>query len=107
MSRFDYYCEAVSQSFDEHGVTATAEQIKAVAADMEAARDTEGQAFYVPENPLIRENRDLQRKLKVERDKVPCPKCKGSRIEVFNFGPAGRSSTSQCDRCRGEGKVSP
>ncbi len=105
--RLDYYCDAVSESFDEHGITATREQIKAVARDMELARDCESQAFYQPENPLIAENTELRRKLSKEQNKRGCRVCGGSGRIIAPFGPVGRVSDSQCDACRGEGKVTP
>lgn len=44
----DYYAEGLSESFDEHGITATVEQIRAVAADIELYAENQGMAFYSP-----------------------------------------------------------
>lgn len=104
MSRFEYWCDAVSESLEEHGVTATREQMAAVARDMEMAREHESQAFYVPENPLIGENQRLAKALKEEQDKIGCLECNGRGNVTTDFGV--RSSTSPCDWCNGEGKVS-
>lgn len=46
--REDYYAEGLSEAFDEHGITATPEQIKAVAASVAVYAEHEGQAFYTP-----------------------------------------------------------
>jgi len=46
--REDYYAEGLSESFDEHGITATPEQIKAIALDMAGYAEHESQAFYTP-----------------------------------------------------------
>lgn len=104
MSRTDYWRDAVSESFEEHGVTATREQVAAVARDMEMARECESQAFHVPENPLLEENKKLRAEVKAEQDKVGCLECNGRGSITTDFGV--RSSTSQCDWCNGEGKVS-
>lgn len=105
MKKLDYYCEAVAESFDEHGITATDEQIKAVAADMELTREGESLAFYTPENPMIRENADLKRKLDIEQRKIGCRACGGSGRDRHMAGPW--YVDTQCVKCRGEGKVLP
>ena len=63
-----YWHEAVACALDEAGVTATDEQIDAIAKDMEGAHENIGLAFHVPENPLIREVSELERKVKAARD---------------------------------------
>lgn len=104
MDRRDYYCEAMAESFSEHGISATSEQIEAVVRDMDMAREHEGQAFYVPENPMISENERLRAQLKIEQDKIGCLECNGRGSVTTTFGV--RSSTSRCDWCNGEGRVS-
>lgn len=104
MNRTQYWCEALAESFDEHGITATKDQLAAVAHDMEMAREHEGQAFYTPENPMIEESARLAKALKDEQDKIGCLECNGRGSITTNFGV--RSSTSRCDWCNGEGKVS-
>lgn len=47
-SKADYYAEGLDDSFAEHGVTATPEQIKAVSIDVAGYAEHEGQAFYTP-----------------------------------------------------------
>ena len=102
----DYWIEAVSSSLEEHGIDATTEQIKAVARDMENARDCIGLAFYQPENPLIRDVRDLEIALKHERELVHCRECNGTGRLVRPCGPV-RWSDTHCDACNGKGKRLP
>jgi len=47
-SKTDYYAEGLSESFDENGITATPEQIKAVASDVALYVENQGMAFYSP-----------------------------------------------------------
>jgi len=47
-SRVDYYVECLADSFAEHGVEATIEQIRAVAADVELGAENIGMAFHSP-----------------------------------------------------------
>lgn len=47
-SKNDYYAEGLAESFDEHGITATPEQIAAVAADVAGYAENVGMAFYTP-----------------------------------------------------------
>lgn len=105
--RFDYWKECIETSFADHGIVATPDQMQAVASDVEGAYTNIGQAFHVPENPLRAENDDLRRKLKKESEKVGCLVCRGRGYVTEAFGPIGRSSTSRCDRCHGEGKHAP
>lgn len=104
---FNYWQECVSQSLDEHGVTATTEQVVEIAKDIEGAHECHGMAHYVPENPLMREVEELTRKLKRERDKTVCEKCWGKGRLIEGFGPGGRTSNSQCWKCSGEGYIYP
>ncbi len=57
-----YWAECLSQSFDEHGVSVTPEQLAAIAQDVQSAHEMHGQAFYQPESPLIDEVRHLKEK---------------------------------------------
>ncbi len=47
-NKTDYYAEGLADAFDEHGITATPEQIKAVAESVAGYAEHEGQAFYTP-----------------------------------------------------------
>jgi hypothetical protein len=44
----DYWEECLASSFEEHGVTATVEQLKAIATDIENGSENIGMAFYSP-----------------------------------------------------------
>lgn len=44
----DYYRECLEESLIEHGVSATPEQIAAIASDIAGAYENIGQAFYQP-----------------------------------------------------------
>lgn len=103
MKACDYWEETVAQSLEEHGVTATPEQIVAIASDIQASHDSYGLAFYQPtENPDRDEIKRLEKALQNERDKVTCRECKGTG-SITTQGPH-HGSWSQCDRCRGTGR---
>lgn len=103
----NYWEECVASSFDEHGVTVTTDKLAAIARDIELAHEMYGEAHghYAIPNPLKRENDELSRKLKEERAKVVCRACTG-RGRISIQGPY-HSSDSECEMCRGEGKVQP
>ena len=44
----EYWRECIANAFEEHGITATPEQINAVGDDCESAHDSYGMAFYQP-----------------------------------------------------------
>ncbi|MCE0464861.1 hypothetical protein [Pseudomonas uvaldensis] len=105
-SRADYYAEGLSESFDEHGITATPEQIRAVAADVVVWSENISQAFYIPvEDPRDNEVSNLRKLLQRERGKVVCRECKGSGSYV-SHGPY-HSATGACHKCNGEGRHDP
>lgn len=60
----DYYAEGLSQSFDEHGVTATREQIQAIAEDLLVCIEHQGMAFYEP--PASDRIGDIEREWKAK-----------------------------------------
>lgn len=101
----DYWEECLASSFNEHAITATNEQIKAVAADIEICRDNIGLAFPTPENPLISEVKTLKLKLKNEHEKVICRECNGYGRIITRGGTF--ESNSECPKCRGEGRHKP
>lgn len=103
MSKLDYWLECIEQSCEDHGVVITREQATLVAKDVEISHDNIGMAYYVPENPLIGEVKELKKKLDIERNKVVCKNCWGDGRITENYGT--RSSNSQCDKCHGEGYV--
>ncbi len=100
-----YWQECIECAFDEAGIAATPEQIKMVAGAVETSHECYGMAFghdCIP-NPTELENKELKRKLEIEKSKTVCPECKGRGYITENF--CNRSCTSRCDRCAGEGKI--
>jgi hypothetical protein len=104
-ARAEYWVECVAIAFEDCGLTATSEQITAVAADVQSGAENIGQAFYQPESPLPGRIAELERRLKVEVNKITCRACNGyGRIREY-FGTF--MSDSQCSKCHGEGRHSP
>lgn len=103
----DYWVECIEIALADHSVSATREQIIAIASDVEGAHDSYGMAFYSPPagEHYRSEIDQLQRDLKKERAKVVCPDCHGRGRLVYNAGPWGVNS--HCSKCNGEGKCSP
>ncbi len=101
-SKVDYYEEGLAEAFEEHGVTATPEQIKAIASDVACWTESIGMAFHQPADPGISEADTLRAELAKERSKVVCRECKGAGTIHFQ-GPY-HGSTSSCHRCGGEGR---
>ena len=68
----NYFFECISQSFDEHGIKATDEQIEAVADDVRISHENYGMAHghdAIP-NPLNADIENLKRQIKqLERDR--------------------------------------
>lgn len=104
-SKEDYYAEGLAESLEEHGVKATSEQIKAIAKDVVLFAESIGQAFYVPEDPGIREADLLRKELERERAKVICRVCNGTGNNI-SHGPY-HSSYSTCWKCNGNGRHAP
>jgi len=104
MTSIDYWEECIAQAMEEAEIKATSEQITLIAHHVEGAHECYGMAFYQPENPLIGELAETKLALKRERSKVHCDQCNGSG-SITTPGPY-RSSTSQCWKCHGEGRIS-
>lgn len=100
-----YWQECIESAFDEHGVTASPEQINAIASDIEDAHECYGMAFYQPENPLIGELKEAKQALKTEQEKVYCRACNGTG-RIYTQGPH-HGCDSQCWKCGGYGKHKP
>lgn len=105
MSREDYWRDILAESMDEHGVTFTVEQLAKMARDVDGAHEEYGMFNAVPSGPSESERelaivKDL---LKAELRKVVCPECSGSGLRM-SHGPC-HSSTSQCWKCRGNGRI--
>ncbi len=103
-----YWLEALESSLDEHCIggafVLTKDQREAVAKDLEFAAQMESEAagrINIPD-PRLREIDTLEKALKTERDKVHCKECGGTGT-ITSYGPC-HSATSQCWKCRGEGR---
>lgn len=106
MTKADYWVECIESALEEHGVSANAEQIKRIAADVQISAENQGLAFHVPEyRPFNTEVEELRKQLREEKSKVLCKTCKGSGEEIVpGFS---HYSISQCWRCHGEGRHVP
>jgi len=103
----DYWEECIANALEETGLSATSEQIKSIACDVRIGHENYGMAHghdCIP-NPLQEENSKLSRALKIEREKIQCPRCKGSG-RIISYGGTFESN-SQCIKCSGEGKIHP
>lgn len=100
----DYWVESVEVALAEAGVTASAEQIREIAASIEVDHENYGMAhgYDAIPNPLDAENKRLADELHRERTKVICEECRGTGW-ITSYGPY-HSSTSQCFKCGGEGR---
>lgn len=104
MSRVDYFRIGIAEAAEECGLEITEEQLNHLASAVAGGASEIGQVFPEPESAQELVVRKLKKELQKERDKIICPECRGqgSITEFF----CGWRSTSQCDICRGEGKVS-
>lgn len=108
MTPLEYWSECVANALDENGVAATSEQVESIARDIQCSHENYGMAFYSPpasELPVFGELRDARKELARERAKVPCRVCRGSGM-ITTIGPH-HSCTSQCWKCRGQGRHDP
>lgn len=100
----DYWDECVTEAFEQAGLTATEEQIKIVAGDIQVSHENYGMAFHSPQSDGgQREIDHLTRELQAERDKRICYECNG-KGRIITQGPC-HSSDSECSNCRGEGRI--
>jgi len=105
-SRTDYYAEGLAEAFEEHGVTATPKQIRAIAEDVTGWAENVGMAFHTPAgDPRDSELGDLRKQLERERNKVSCSTCKGAG--TLHFSGPYHGSTSSCHKCNGAGRHDP
>ena len=72
-----YWLEAVACALEEAGITATSEQTKAIASDMERAREmyAEAHGHLSIENPAKEEMRQLHNRLEVARKEAEEWRC--------------------------------
>jgi len=64
--KLDYWIESVASSLGEHGISATKEQIQAVAEDIQISHEQFGMAFYSP--PGTDRIADIDRQWKEKND---------------------------------------
>lgn len=104
----NYWEECISVAFDEAGITATNEQIKRVANDVEIAHDNHDIYRGYPTtgtSPLDQENKQIKRMLEEEREKVICKECNGTGRDI-SHGPSFTVESS-CWKCNGDGRHKP
>ena len=100
-----YWQECISQAFDDAGISASPEQMESVVMAVEGGHENYGMAHghdSIPD-PIRQENEELKKRLKKEQDKTVCRECNGYG-SITSLGPV-HSSTGQCWKCRGEGKL--
>lgn len=101
-----YWIDCISEAVESCGAVLTKEQIASITEDVRISHENYGMAFYTPDSaPANQEVERLKRELGREKSKVSCPIC-GGRGSITKHGPY-HSSTSQCWKCHGEGKVLP
>ncbi len=105
--RLDLWSEMIADSFQEHGVEATVEQVRAVAADAQGMHENWDMVEPTPSGPSPAEIelQETKKTLEKERDKVHCRLCNGSGTERID-GPA-HYSLSKCWKCGGQGRHAP
>ena len=108
----EYWLEHAAIAMDEAGLTATPEQLDAIAGVIESAHDFYGQAMgqdvasanWHADNE--RKIRDFAKELRREKDKIFCKECGGNGRIVMGCG-LSHTSDSECFKCRGEGRHDP
>lgn len=102
-----YWYEVIEEAFCEEKIIATPEQIDSIAGFAECAHENYGMAFYQPSGPSqVQIDLDAMRKeLSDERRKIHCEECNGTGT-THTYGGTFMS-TSQCYKCRGEGRHAP
>src|SRR5947209_6723322 len=108
--RGDYYQESFECAMDEAGcghllAQMTPEQRAEIGGAIAGSVECEGMAFYRPESPLIGENDRLARKLRWERERETCGRCRGRGRLEYSAGPW--AVNTECYACNGDGKVHP
>ena len=109
-AKLDYWAESVADALSNEGIPASPEQIANIAGAMETSHENYGMAFYSPPagEHYKREISDLKQRLNIEERKVTCTACNGKgMITEAAWNGCGRSSTSTCWKCRGDGKIIP
>lgn len=102
----NYWEEAFCIALEEAGIPfPSKEQIERGYKSIECAYENYriAHSYDCIPNPLIVENEELKKALKVELEKEHCRSCDG-RGWITTQGPY-HSSTSVCFNCKGDGKV--
>jgi hypothetical protein len=106
----EYWQEAFECALDGEGLFSLVEQMTpdqryAIGQSLRISSECQGLAFHIPENPMIGENKRLERKLKWQRELEHCDPCHGSGRIQYNAGPW--DIDTGCHHCHGAGKVHP
>lgn len=103
----DYWKDVVAEALEESGLVATREQVESIADAVAMGHECYGQAHghHCIPNPIELDNKSLREQLQREQSLVFCRQCQGRGSITDNGGV--RSSTSQCWKCNGHGKVKP
>lgn len=111
--QIDIWSEVLDEAFCKNGVNATPEQISKIAEDVEAARENWAEFtgelvaqsnFYASRND---EKTRLLAELDYEREKEPCPACKGGTLMVPVMNGQMAPIGSGCHKCDGRGGYNP
>lgn len=110
MTRDDYYQECFECAMSDEGLwhlveQMTAEQRANIGGAIAGAVENVGMAFHTPENPMIENNKRLERKLRWEREREHCKECNGTGRIQYMAGPW--HCDTGCHVCAGAGKVHP
>ena len=103
----DYWKECIEEALDDAGVKANDDQIAIIADWISGAHENYGMAHGhdVAHRGPDPEIATLRKELDDERRKVQCDNCSGSGSITIQ-GPY-HSGTSNCPKCRGEGRYLP
>lgn len=105
----DYWTEHAEIAMDEAKLSASPEQIQAIAGVIESAHEFFGQSMGHDvanrnwHESKEQEVKDLKQELLAERNKTVCKECRGKGWIIENF--LERSSTSTCWKCHGDGRI--
>ena len=104
----DYWTEHAEIAVSDAGLTATPDQIQTIAGVIESAHEFYGQSMGHDvasanlRGEREREMKALEDEIQREKDKVPCKVCNGTG-ETHTYGGT-MMSTSQCWKCKGDGR---
>lgn len=102
-----YWEECIDEALNDAGIEASKEQIELIASWVEGAHENYGMAHGhdVAHRGPDPEIKRLRKELSDERNKILCADCNGQGW-ITTLGPY-HSGTSQCSKCRGEGRHLP